>query len=46
MMYSGINMNLEPPDLHAIIKLHKPNTPIRLIIKWKNAPMNEVAKHL
>jgi hypothetical protein len=46
MMYFTINMNPEPPNLHAIIKLHKPSTPIRPIMNWKKAPAYEVAKHL
>jgi hypothetical protein len=31
------NMNPTPPN--ATIKLHKPNTPIRPIISWKNMPI-------
>jgi hypothetical protein len=34
------------PSLHATIKLHKPNTHIRPIINWKNAPAYELAKQL
>jgi hypothetical protein len=34
------------PSPHATIKLHKPNTPIRPIINWKNAPAYELAKQL
>jgi hypothetical protein len=33
-----INMNPTTPTLHATIKLHKQNTPIRPIINWRNAP--------
>jgi hypothetical protein len=40
------NMNPTAPSLHATIKLHKPNTPIRPIINWKNAPPYELAKQL
>ena len=40
------NMNPIAPNLHATIKLHKQNTPIRPIINWKNAPAYELAKQL
>jgi hypothetical protein len=40
------NMNPTAPNLHATIKLHKQNKPIRPIINWKNAPAYELAKHL
>jgi hypothetical protein len=40
------NTNPALPNLHATIKLHKPNTPIRPIINWKHAPVYELAKHL
>jgi hypothetical protein len=39
-----MNMNLAAPNLYATINLHKKNTPIRLIINWKNAPAYELAK--
>jgi hypothetical protein len=39
------NMNPTAPNLHATIKLHKQNTPIRPIINWRNAPAYELAKH-
>jgi hypothetical protein len=39
-------MNPTAPILHATIKLHKPNTPIRPTINWKNAPAYELAKQL
>jgi hypothetical protein len=39
-------MNPIAPNLHATIKPHKVNTPIRSIINWKNAPAYELAKHL
>jgi hypothetical protein len=35
-----------PPDVHATIKLHKQNTPIRPIINWKHAFAYELAKYL
>jgi hypothetical protein len=34
------------PTLYATKKLHKPGTPIRPIINWKNAPAYELAKHI
>jgi hypothetical protein len=40
------NMNPTAPSLHATTKLHEPNTPIRPIINWKNAPACELAKQL
>jgi hypothetical protein len=40
------NMNPIAPNLHATIKLHKQNTPIRPIINWKNVPAYELAKQL
>jgi hypothetical protein len=39
-------MNRTAPSLHATIKLHKPNTPIRPIINWKNAPAYKLEKQL
>jgi hypothetical protein len=39
-------MNPTTPNLHATIKLHKHNTPIRPIINWKNVPAYELAKHI
>jgi hypothetical protein len=39
-------MNPIAPTLHGTIKLHKPNTPIRPIINWKNAPAYGLAKKL
>jgi sugar (pentulose or hexulose) kinase len=41
-----MNMNPIALNLHATIKLHKENTPIRPIIKWKNGPAYELAKEL
>jgi hypothetical protein len=40
------NMNPTAPNLHATIKLHKQNAPIRPITNWRNAPAYELAKHL
>jgi hypothetical protein len=39
-------MNPTAPNLHATIKLHKPNTPLRPEINWKNAPAYKLAIHL
>lgn len=39
-------MNRSAPNLHATIKLHKQNTPIRPIFNWKIAPAKELAKQL
>jgi sugar (pentulose or hexulose) kinase len=39
-------MNPIAPNLHATIKLHKQNAPIRPIINWRNAPAYKLAKHL
>jgi hypothetical protein len=36
----------QPPTLRALIKLHKPNNPIRPIIDWCNAPDYNLTKHL
>lgn len=40
------NMNPAPPNLYAMMVLHKPNTPIRQIIRWKNALAYQLVKHL
>jgi hypothetical protein len=34
------------PNFHATIKLQKQNTPITLVISWRDAPAYELAKHL
>jgi hypothetical protein len=39
-------MNPIAPNLHATIKLHKDNKPIRPIINWRNAPAYEIAKQV
>jgi hypothetical protein len=39
-------MNPTPPNLHATIKRHKQNTPIRPILNWKNGPAHELTKQL
>jgi hypothetical protein len=40
------NMNPTAPTLHATVKLHKENKPIRPIINWKGAPAYELAEQL
>jgi hypothetical protein len=38
------NMNSKAPNVHATIKLHKQNTPIRPVVNWKNSPAYNLAK--
>jgi len=38
--------NPTPPTLNALLKLHKPNTPIRPIVNNKNAPTHKTARRL
>jgi hypothetical protein len=40
------NINPIAPALHATIKLHKPNKPIRPIINWNGTPAYGTAKEL
>jgi len=35
-----------PPTLNALLKLHKPNTPIRPVVNNKNAPTHKTARRL
>jgi hypothetical protein len=35
-----------PPTLNAVLKLHKPNIPIRLVVNKVNAPNHKAAKKL
>jgi hypothetical protein len=44
--WSRTDMNPIAPNLRAIIKLHKQNTPIRPIINLRNAPAYQLAKQL
>ena len=37
-------LNLEPPSLRGLIKVHKINTPIRPVVNFKNAPSYKLAK--
>jgi hypothetical protein len=39
-----INLNPSPPTLKGLLKVHKPDTPIRPIINWKNAPAYKLTK--
>jgi len=39
-----INLNLEPPSLRGLIKVHKTNTPICPIVHFKKAPSYRLAK--
>jgi hypothetical protein len=41
-----MNMNPTAPNLHATVKLHNQNAPIRPIINWKNPPTYGLAKQL
>jgi len=39
-----INMNPSAPSIKGLIKLHKPDQPIRPVMNWKNAPAYRLAK--
>jgi hypothetical protein len=39
-----INMNPSPPYIRGLIKIHKPEAPIRPIVNWKNSPAYKLAK--
>jgi hypothetical protein len=41
-----IQKNPTPPTLNALLKLHKPNTPIRPVVNNKNAPTHKTARRL
>jgi len=41
-----IQKNLSPPKLKALLKLHKPDIPIRPVIDNRNAPSYKIAKKL
>jgi hypothetical protein len=41
-----INMNPSAPRIHGTIKLHKPEKPIRPIVKWTDSPGYKLAKYL
>jgi hypothetical protein len=40
-----INLNPQPPNLRALIKLHKQNNRIQLVINWRNVSAYNLAKH-
>ena len=37
-------MNPSPPNIRSLIKIHKPDAPIRPIINWVDAPAYKLAK--
>jgi hypothetical protein len=37
-----VNMNPSAPTIKGLIKLHKPNQPIRPVVNWQNAPSNRL----
>ena len=39
-----INMNPSAPFIKGLIKLHKPDQPIRPVVNWKNAPAYRLSK--
>jgi hypothetical protein len=39
-----VNLNSNPPDLKGLPKIPKPDTPIRQIVNWRNAPAYRLAK--
>jgi hypothetical protein len=39
-------MNPQTPKIRALMKLHKPDNPVRPTINWRNAPAYNMAKHL
>jgi len=38
------NMNPSAPTIKGLIKLHKPDQPIRPVVNWRNAPAYKLAK--
>jgi len=40
------NMNPHPPSIRALMKIHKPDIPIRPVINWQHAPAYKIAKLL
>jgi hypothetical protein len=40
------NMNPKAPNIRALIKLHKPNAPIRPIVNWQHAPAYKLARYI
>jgi hypothetical protein len=41
-----INLNPTAPNIRALIKIHKPEQPIRPVVNWRNAPTHKLAKFL
>ena len=39
-----INLNPSAPTLKGLIKLHKPDQPIRPVVNWRNAPAYKLSK--
>jgi hypothetical protein len=39
-----INMNPSAPSIKGLIKLHKPDQPIRPVVNWQNAPAYSLSK--
>jgi len=39
-----INMNPSAPSIKGLIKLHKPDQPIRPVVNWQNAPAYKLSK--
>jgi hypothetical protein len=45
-IWKYLNLNSTAPSLRGLVKLHKENTPIRLLVNWKNAPGYKLTKTL
>jgi hypothetical protein len=41
-----VNMNPSAPHIFGLIKLHKPQNPIRPIVNWKDSPSYKLAKFI
>ena len=39
-----INMNPSAPSIKGLIKIHKPDQPIRPVVNWRNAPVYRLSK--
>ena len=39
-----INLNPSAPTIRSLVKLHKPDLPIRPVVNWCNAPAYKLAK--
>jgi hypothetical protein len=44
--WKNVNLNLTAPNHNRLIKIHKPEAPIRPVVKWKNTPAYKAAKTL